>query len=130
MMQRKQRKHFVHTFIRRNIMKGIKNIGSILVVIASILGVIFAATLMSYSVAVGVWGIILSAVSLLLGLLTFANTKSTVGTIFVITFILAIITASFSVAGLEKSMILQLIASIIGFIGTIALPKSSSAHAV
>ena len=83
-------------------MKGIKNIGSILVVIASILGIIFAATLMSYSVAVGVWGIILSAVSLLLGFLTFANTKSTVSTIFVITFILAIITASFSVSGLEK----------------------------
>ncbi|WHN64583.1 hypothetical protein [Cysteiniphilum sp. QT6929] len=111
-------------------MKGIKNIGSILVVIASILGIIFAATLMGYSVAVGVWGIILSAVSLLLGFLTFANTKSTVSTIFVITFILAIITASFSVGGLEKSMILQLIASIIGFIGTIALPKSSSAHAI
>ena len=111
-------------------MKGIKNIGSILVVIASILSIIFAATLLDYSVAVGIWGIILSAVSLLLGLLTFANTKSTVITLFIITFILAIITASFSVGGLEKSMILQLIASVVGFIGTIALPKPSSAHAV
>lgn len=41
-----------------------------------------------------------------------------------------VVIASFSIGGLEKSMILQLIASIIGFIGTIALPKSSSAHAI